>query len=145
MFGPIEGKRHEAAVLAESDLLQAMEHTGDYCVYCDPACPNSPELFVPYRGAALTTDQKAFNDSMLPLRLSIECDFGDIVRYFALLDFKKKKNSLKLQPISKYHLVDTIHGNCHACIYGNHAKQDVCPCGNRKLVSWYEYEIHWKT
>ena len=35
MFGPIEGKRHEAAVLAESDLLQAMEHIGDYCVYYD--------------------------------------------------------------------------------------------------------------
>ena len=68
-----------------------MEHTGDYCVYGDRAYPNSPKLFAPYRGAALTTNQQAFNDSMLPLRLSIEWGFGDIVRYFALLDFKKKQ------------------------------------------------------
>lgn len=118
MFGQIEGKRHDAAMLEESGLLQAMEQIGDYCVYGDQAYPISPKLISPFRGVALTADQQAFNDAMVPLRLSIEWGFGEIIKFFALLDFKKNLK-LQLQPISKYYLVGTILGNCHACVYGS--------------------------
>ncbi|PFX23723.1 hypothetical protein AWC38_SpisGene11712 [Stylophora pistillata] len=95
LFGPVEGKKHDAAMLADSDLLTILEQyavspTGQaMCIYGDPAYPLRVNLMAPFRGAALTAQMEAFNKSMSNVRTSVEWLFGDIVEYFKFMDFKK--------------------------------------------------------
>lgn len=55
-----EGKRHDAAMLANSNLLNVLEQyavspTGQtMCIYGDPTYPLRVNLMAPFRGAALT-------------------------------------------------------------------------------------------
>jgi len=125
MFGPFEGRRHDAALLADSGLLLKLDalpglgsNGNKFAVYGDPAYPLRPQLLCPFRGAVLTTEQQQFNKSMSSVRESVEWVFGKIITNFAFLDFK---NNLKLllQPVGKYYLVGAIFTNCHTCLYGS--------------------------
>ncbi|CAH3159199.1 unnamed protein product [Porites lobata] len=55
MYGPIEGKRHDACMLVESKLLRDLERnafspTGEpMCIYGDPAYPHRVNLQCPFR------------------------------------------------------------------------------------------------
>ncbi|PFX33887.1 hypothetical protein AWC38_SpisGene1217 [Stylophora pistillata] len=94
-FRAVEGKKHAAAMLADSDLLTAPEQyavspTGRaMCIYEDPAYPLRVNLMAPFRGAALTAQMEAFNKSMSNVQTSVEWLFGDIAEYFKFIDFKK--------------------------------------------------------
>jgi hypothetical protein len=122
LFGPMEGRRHDAALLAESELLNRIRfHTTrntPLCLYGDSAYPLSPYLMCPYKGAVLTQEQEAFNRGMSSGRECVEWMFGKIVQEFAFVDFKKNQK-LYLQPVGKYYLVAAILTNCHSCFYGN--------------------------
>ena len=63
-------------------------------MYGDSAYPIRPQLQGPFSGANLTDDQNAWNESMSPVRTSIEWLFGDIENYFKCIDFIK---NLKVQ------------------------------------------------
>ena len=82
-------------MLADSNFLTALEHnavspTGQQmCIYGDLAYPLRVNLMAPFRGAALTAQMEAFNDSMSNVRTSVEWLFGVIVDYFKFMDFKK--------------------------------------------------------
>ena len=90
-----EGKRHDAAMLAISNFLTALEHnavspTGQQmCIYGDLAYPLRVNLMAPFRGTALTAQIEAFNDSMSNVRMSFVWLLGDIVEYFKFMNFKK--------------------------------------------------------
>ena len=64
MFGPIEGRRHDSFMLAESDLQEKLIHitkpNGDPCVvYGDLSYGFSHNIFMaPFRGAHLTVREK---------------------------------------------------------------------------------------
>ncbi|XP_070578741.1 uncharacterized protein [Ptychodera flava] len=122
MFGPIEGSRHDAYMLSESQLLPKLEQVQNggqvMCVYGDPAYPLRPELMGPFKGAHLTREQHIFNRSMSEVRVCVEWGFGKIISLFAFLDFKKNQK-LYLQPVAMYFLVATILTNCHTCLYGS--------------------------
>lgn len=126
LFGPVEGKRHDSAMLAMSNLLQNLRvhsygpNRNILCVYGDPAYPLTPFLQGPYklRAVQLTQQQKDFNKSMSACRVSVEWLFGDIVNTFKFVDFKKELK-LGLSPIGKTYLVSGILTNAHACLYGN--------------------------
>ena len=70
LYGPVEGKRHDSAMLAMSGILNQMQQysvnlEGEIlCVYGDPAYPLRPHLQAPYKGAGLTPDQLSWNKSM---------------------------------------------------------------------------------
>ena len=117
----MEGRRRDAALLAESGLLGKIEfHTGQgrpLCIYGDCAYPLNQYLLCPYKGARITPEQDAFNRGMSCVREAIEWTFGKIVSIFAFVDFKKNQK-LYLQPIGKYFLVASILTNCHTCFYG---------------------------
>ncbi|KXJ10650.1 hypothetical protein AC249_AIPGENE23915 [Exaiptasia diaphana] len=122
LFGPIEGKRHDAFMLGVSDLQQQLQRitkpNGDpYVVYGDPAYGISQNIISPYRGAHLTALQQQFNSEMSKARIIVEWVFGKIKQYFAYLDFKKNLKVL-LQPVGKYYLVGALLTNCHTCLYG---------------------------
>ena len=98
-FGPFEGSRHDAAMVAERKTL---EHTqtaiSGFCVYGDPAYPTRRSIIAPFKGANLSPDQDDFNYQMSNVRQYAEWGFGDTVRNFAFLDFKKNQK-LYLQPV----------------------------------------------
>ena len=124
LFGPLEGRRHDAAMLHESGLLRQIEQymqrqCGTYWVlYGDPAYPNRPQLVRPYQGAVLTPLQAEFNRKMSSARVCVEWGFGNIIRLWTFVDFKKNAKIL-LQPVAKYYAVATLLTNCYTCLYGN--------------------------
>lgn len=123
-----EGKRHDAGMLADSQLLNSLEHfafspAGDpMCLYGDPAYPLRTHLQAPFRDARLTPDMQLFNKSMSRVRVSVEWTFGDIVRSFKFLDFK---NNLKLglSAVGKMYIVCSIIQNALTCMYGNQTSE----------------------
>ena len=72
----------------------------------------------PFRGAALTAQMEAFNDSMSNVRTSVEWLFGDIVEYFKFMDFKKNLK-IGLSSIGKLYVVCALLRNVLTCLYGN--------------------------
>ena len=96
LYGPVEGRRHDSALLAMSGLLPQLEQhsfspEGEaLCIYGDPAYPQRLRLQCPFaRRQNLTPEQQAFNQSMRQVRMSMEWVFGDIIKYFKFIDFKK--------------------------------------------------------
>ena len=95
LYGPVEGRRHDSAILALSGLLPQLEQhsfgpDGEaLCIYGDLAYPHRVHLQRPYeRRAPLSAEQQAFNLSMSQVRVSVEWVFGDIINYFNFTDFK---------------------------------------------------------
>ena len=92
-----EEKRHNAAMLANSNFITALEHNAvcptdqQMCIYGDLAYPLRVNLMALFRGTALTAQMEAFNDSMSNVRTSVEWLFGDIVEYFKFMDLKTLK------------------------------------------------------
>ncbi|XP_028415050.1 uncharacterized protein LOC114538135 [Dendronephthya gigantea] len=99
MFGPVEGKRHDAGMLADSNLLASLEQRAystdgrAMCLYGDPAYPLRAHLQTPFREAALTPHMMEFNKSMSTVRVTVEWAFGEVTRSFRCLDLK---SNLKL-------------------------------------------------
>jgi len=125
LFAPLEGRRHDCALLRHSGLLDQLEErqwrTADghsFALYGDPAYPNRDFLISPFRGAVLTAEESAFNRAMSSVRECVEWEFGKILSIFAYLDYKKNQK-IFLQPVAKYYIVGAILANCHTCLYGN--------------------------
>ncbi|XP_031554794.1 uncharacterized protein LOC116291725 [Actinia tenebrosa] len=123
MYGPIEGRRHDAFMLGESGLLNKLQRfqkpSGEpYVIYGDPAYGITQNIISPFRGARLPPDQQQFNSLMSKVRVTVEWGFGKITQLFAFLDFKRNLKVL-LQPTAKYYLVACVLVNCHTCLYGS--------------------------
>ena len=124
LYGPMEGRRHDCALLNSSGLLQSLaQHSHSpagqiLCIYGDPAYPVRPQLMGPFKGAHITADQRSFNKAMSKARISVEWIFGDIVNYFAFLDFKKNLK-IGLSAVGKMYRVCALLHNARACLYKN--------------------------
>ncbi|XP_068738458.1 uncharacterized protein [Montipora capricornis] len=123
--GPVEGKKHDAAMLKDSGLLDDLERnafspvTGEaMCIYGDPAYPLRLHLQQPFREAPLTAPMEQFNKSMSSVRTSVEWIFGDIVASFKFLDFKKNLK-IGLSAVGKHYVVSALLRNALKCMYGN--------------------------
>lgn len=80
LYGPVEGRRHDAGPLKDSGLLNILERvayspTGNVsCIYGDPVCPLRPHLMAPYRVGEIvkfTPKMQAFNETMRSVRVSV--------------------------------------------------------------------------
>ena len=123
MFGPIEGRRHDAFMLSVSGLPNKLrplnQPNGEpYVLYGDPAYGVSRNILSPFRGVNLSPQEHEFNQRLSAVRVSVEWGFGKILQHFSYLGFKKNQKVL-LQPVRKYYLVGTILTNCHTCLYGS--------------------------
>ena len=93
LFGPVEGRRHDSAILAMSGLLPQLEQHS-----VSPAGENYAYMVTqhipigcncPYeRRAPLIEQQEAVNQTMSQARVSVKWIFRDIVNYFKVTDFK---------------------------------------------------------
>ena len=78
LFGPIEGRRHDSALLAESQVYQQLQrfavdtNGNSLCIYGDPAYPLRPQLQAPFRNAILTPQQREFKKAMSETRIAVE-------------------------------------------------------------------------
>lgn len=123
LYGPVEEKRHDSAMLAQSQVLNQLQrlsfnpHGDTLCVYGGPAYPLRPQLQGPFRDARLTNIQKAWNESMSEVRVSVAWIFGDVVNYFKFLDFKK---NLKIcqSAVGKMYITCALMHNARTCLYG---------------------------
>lgn len=93
MYGPIEGRRHDAFILGVSGLTKKLWPlqipAGDpYVLYGDPAYGLTYNILGPFRGAHLTDNQEAVNTEMSKVRACVEWGFGKICQQSAYLDFK---------------------------------------------------------
>lgn len=124
LYGPIEGKRHDSGMLADSGLLQELEQytfspTGEpMCIYGDPAYPLRVNLQALFRVGQITPEMEEFNRSMSSVRVAVEWIFGDIINYFKFMDFKKNLK-IGLSQVGKMYVVSAILRNGLTCIYGN--------------------------
>ena len=122
----IEGRRHDAAMLADSNLLQDLQRYAHspwpvgrpLCVYGDPAYPLRVHLQAPFRNMVLTPQMVNFNKAMSSVRVSVEWLFRDIVEYFKFLDFKKNLK-IGLSSVGKMYIVCALIRNALTCLYGN--------------------------
>ena len=123
LFGPIEGRRHDAFLLSESKVLHYLQtlnqgETEPLCLYGDPAYPLRPELQAPFKGSSLTSQQALFNKQMSMSRITVEWAFGKVISLFAFVDFKKNQR-LFLQPVGKHFKVAVLLTNVHTCLNGS--------------------------
>jgi len=105
LYGPVEGRRHDSGMLADSNLLTqlgifALNTNGDnLCIYGDPAYPLRVSLQAPFRNPVLTPQQKAFNKSMSKvnqiyeqlLLLSARCTEAPL---FSFISSRRTSNSV---------------------------------------------------
>ena len=125
LYGPVEGRRHDSAMLAMSNLLpQLAQHSFNpngqpLCIYGEPAYPHRLHLQRPFqRRAGLTEEEQAFNQSMSQVRVSVEWVFGDIVNYFKFTDFKKNLK-IGLSSVGKIYSVCAVLRNALTCLHGS--------------------------
>ena len=121
---PSEGRKHDAGMLADSDLLANLQAfafsqvVDPLCIYGDPAYPLRVHLQAPFRNALLTPQMEAYNSFMSSVRSSVEWLFGDIVNYFKFIDFKKNLK-IGLSSVGKMYIVCALLRNALTCLYGN--------------------------
>ena len=124
MYGPSEGRRHDAFMLAASGILEQLQHqmnqaNGEpFVLYGNPAYPVRRHLIAPFRRAQLSQAEQQFNRDMSAVSTSVGWGYGKIIQYFAFMDFSKNLKVL-LQPVGKLHCVAALLVNCHTCLYGS--------------------------
>ncbi|CAG7827895.1 unnamed protein product, partial [Allacma fusca] len=101
LYGPVEGRRHDAHILAKSQLITQLQrkfegHPSHPYIYGDPAYPLRKFLIVPFKGS-LNRKEKILNKKMSKLREAVEWGFGKIIELFSFLDFKKNLKIYKQQ------------------------------------------------
>ena len=123
LFGPIEGRIHDAFMLNASGLSPKLQRLvrqdGEpYVVYGDPAYGLTQNIIAPFKGCNLSQEQKRFNRDMSKVRVCVEWGFGKIMQYFSYLDYRKNLKVL-LQPVARYYFIGALLTNCHTCLYGS--------------------------
>ena len=129
MYGPIEGRRHDAAMLAISGLKGEVEHysfapDGEVpCIYEDPAYPHRIHLQCPFQQRqGLPPEHQKFDHSMSQIRVSVEWVVKEIVTYFNFIDFKKDLK-IGLSPVRKTCAICAMLQNAITCLYGSNTAQ----------------------
>ena len=124
LFGPIEGRRHDAFMLRVSGLSNKLKSSTE--TQWRPLCHlwwfrvrfigQQHTFSIPW--CSTYARAKNFNTQMSKVRVCVEWGFGKICQNFAFLDFKKNQKVL-LHPHAKYYALAAILTNCHTCLYGS--------------------------
>ena len=126
LYGPVEGQRHDSAMLRMSGVLHQLEehpargpNPGDvFALYGDSGYALKLPLQVPFSGANVTEAQREHNAQMSSCRICVEWSFAEIRSEFAFQDLKDNQRLL-LQPVGLYYVIAALFVNCHTCLYGN--------------------------
>ena len=115
----IEGKKHDAGMVAEFHLLEELEANAfsldgnPICIYRDPTYLQRVHLQVPFQNANLTPMMKEFNTTMSSVGVTMEWLFRDVIVSFRFVDFRKNLK-IGMSRIGKMYIVCAL-----TCLYGN--------------------------
>ena len=128
LFGPFEGRRHDATMLYMSDILQQMRQhlpyhgvIPDYVLFGDKGYPIEAEVISPFRGN-LSQVERDFNQRMSLARICVEWGFAGVCSQWQLPNSWLRLR-INLVPIGQYYVVAALLFNCMACLYGNQTSQ----------------------
>lgn len=123
--GPINGQRHDSAILHISKLLAELKDKfqkldgGNYCLLGDTGYANQKYVKVPFKNnQCVSASHHQFNKDISALRVHVEYGFGKVLQLFAFNDFKKNQKLL-LQKIKEQYIASVLLTNCHTCLYGS--------------------------
>ncbi|KIJ24503.1 hypothetical protein M422DRAFT_274703 [Sphaerobolus stellatus SS14] len=85
MYGPVDGRRHDETVYKESGLAELLDKhfwtpNGDALfIYRDPAYTVAAHVMSPFKGPAVSRQERAFNTAMSQIRTPVEWLFKEIL------------------------------------------------------------------
>ena len=93
IYGPIEGRRHDSGILADSAILPLLQQysinqNGNQSrIYGNLAYPLRPQLQTPISNPLVNPQQAAYDTVMSEAKVGVECVFGDIANFLKFFDF----------------------------------------------------------
>nr|GAT45576.1 predicted protein [Mycena chlorophos] len=137
LYGPMEGRRNDNALLAASELLQNCElharkpGTDDntpaaeryFQIFGDPAYGVSPLMLSPFSGAGERTEHEAaWNEAMAAVRIEVEHGFGGITANWPFLN-GWWTHRIWQSPVGRHYRVGVLLTNALNCINPNQTSQ----------------------
>ena len=121
--GPYCGSRHDQHMVHKSDVLDGwiLKHTpapdgSVYCTYADAGYAVTRGLMRPFPDEKVNIQHAAFNQVMASVRICVEWEFGDIVVYWAAVNYKPAmKIESGCKPGQQY-IVAALLSNIHNCL-----------------------------
>lgn len=119
LHGPIEGRRHDMALLNISGVLvEARRYLQGYALYGDSGYQNCGLLVSPFRNTnTLTAEERRFNVDMSIVRVSVEHAFGVVQSLFPYL-CNIECNRIGLSPVGKVYRVAVLMSNAVTIVRG---------------------------
>ena len=124
LYGPVEGRSHDAGILRRSELLYKSEECCNeadgipLCIFGDPAYPVRTHIQAPYKHNNLSDTEKDFNNAMCSARVSVEWVFGEITKYSACVDFKKNQE-IALSEVGTMYRICALLQNARTSLCGS--------------------------
>ncbi|EIN04908.1 hypothetical protein PUNSTDRAFT_75658 [Punctularia strigosozonata HHB-11173 SS5] len=135
LHGPVEGRRADGFLLADSGLLDwCREHAkrpndgtsgteSFYHLFGDPAYGLSDVLISPFSGPGERTRQELeFNKQMSALRIEVEHVFGNVLNKWGFLRSSSKMRVYS-SPVGCYYRVGVLLANAMNCLRPNQTSQ----------------------
>ena len=117
------GSKHDSSMQQASGLSDRIASiaaaVGDVAyVYRDTAYRTTRFIQSPYKRTPLTARQQVYNTSMSKVHTLVEWSFGEIIMYFANLEFKRNLK-LRFSLIATYDRATTLLSNIRICDKGS--------------------------
>ena len=132
--GPYCGSRHDQHMVHKSAVLDWVTahprspHGYTYTTYADAGYAVAPGLMRPYPDDKINIEHAAFNDVMSSVRVCVEWEFGDIVVYWAAVNFKPQMKIASGSMPGQQYIVAALLSKCHNCLRpGKTQKYFSCP------------------
>jgi hypothetical protein len=125
LFGPVEGRRHDATLLKESGLVAMLNDSPflqGFYLFGDMGYTNNRWILSPVKGINLDGDQSKWNKLCRHVRIVVEWSFGNLQNKWSHLMFKPSMRVF-LVPTAKMYLVAGFLCNVHNCLHHNQVSQ----------------------
>jgi hypothetical protein len=116
--GPYCGSRHDQHMVHKSDVLgwvtahPRSPEGREYVVYADAGYAIAPGLMRPFADERINIAHKAANEVMSSVRICVEWEFGDIVNYWAAVNFKPRQVIFNGSRPGQQYIVAALLSNC---------------------------------
>jgi nuclease HARBI1 len=120
--GPYCGSRHDQHMVHKSDVLGwVTKHPRSpeglqYVIYADAGYAIAPGLMRPFADERINITHKAANEIMSSVRICVEWEFGDIVNYWAAVNFKPRQVISNGSRPGQQYIIAALLSNCRNCL-----------------------------
>ena len=98
-----------------------------YRIFGDAIYPQLPQLVRMFRNTQPHSMQRAFNDAMTQVRVSVEWGFNLVTNSFQAVDFIRWQRMFMTTPARQYRIA-TLLTNCLNCLRGRNQVSDWFDC-----------------